>query len=114
MPIYIYQNPDSDKFIEVFQGMNDVHEYTDGNGLKWSRVFTSPNAAIDLEVDPYSNTQFIEKTANAGSMGEMWDRSSELSHKRAERNDGVDPMKKKYFKEYSKNRDGAKHLKDPD
>tara|TARA_R110002020_G_scaffold214891_1_gene422070 strand:+ start:628 stop:972 length:345 start_codon:yes stop_codon:yes gene_type:complete len=114
MPIYIYQHPDSDKFIEVFQGMNDVHEYTDANGLKWSRVFTSPNAAIDLEVDPYSNTQFIEKTANAGTMGEMWDRSSELSHKRAEQNDGIDPMKKKYFKEYSKKRDGAKHLKDPD
>ena len=113
MPFYIYQNPNTEEYIEILQGMNDEHEYTDSNGVKWNRVFTIPNAAIDLETDPFDNSQFIEKTQNAGSMGELWDRSAELSHKRAEKRDGIDPLKKKYFKDYSAKRDGAKHLDDP-
>jgi len=114
MPIYLYQHPESKETIEVFQGMNDTHEYIDADDLKWNRVFTSPNAFVDLESDPFNNTQFIEKTANAGTMGEMWDRSAEMSSKRADANNGVDPLKKDYYKKYSEDRAGAKHLSDPD
>ena len=114
MPIYLYQHPKSEDTIEVLQGMNDIHEYIDDDNIKWNRIFTSPNAFIDLESDPFSNTQFIEKTANAGTVGEMWDRSADLSAQRASKSGGVDPLKQKYFKDYSKKRDGANHLNDPD
>ena len=112
MPIYLYKHPQSEKVIEVFQKMNDAHVYKDDNGVEWDRIFLAPNAAIDLDADPFSNSQFIEKTANAGSMGEMWDRSAEMSRKRASQSGGVDPMKGKYYKKYSDNRGGAKHLSD--
>ena len=112
MPIYLYQHPENERVIEIVQGMNEEHTYTDEEGVKWNRVFTSPNAAIDLDVDPFSTTQFLDKTANAGTMGELWDRSSELSQKRADQCGGVDPHKKDYFKDYSKKRGGSKHLDD--
>ena len=112
MPIYIYQHPKSEKYIEVFQGMNEDHTYFDEDGLEWKRVFTTPNMAVDIESDPFSQTQFLEKTQNAGTMGELWDRSAEMSAKRAEKRDGIDPHKKSYFKKYSKERGGSKHLND--
>ena len=42
----------------------------------------------------------------------MFDYSKELSDKRADQNGGVDPVKKKYFENYSKQRNGAKHVQD--
>lgn len=110
MPIYLYQHPDSGETIEVSQGMNDIHEYIDDSGVQWSRIFLSPNAAIDLDSDPFSQTQFLEKTKNAGTMGELWDRSAEMSSKRAAQSGGTDPYKKQYLKDYSDARNGAKHL----
>lgn len=109
MPIYLYQHPDSSETIEVFQGMNDIHEYIDDSGVQWNRIFLSPNAAIDLDADPFSNSKFIEKTTNAGTMGELWDRSAEMSAKRAAQLGGTDPYKKQYLKDYSDKRKGAKH-----
>ena len=67
---------------------------------------------MDLETDPFSQTQFLDKTQNAGTMGDLWDRSAEMSAKRAEKSGGVDPYRKDYFKKYSKERGGAKHLGD--
>jgi hypothetical protein len=112
MPIYLYQHPKTKEVLEVFQKMNDEHEYMDNSGVRWNRIFLSPNAAIDLDADPFSNSKFIEKTANARTMGEMWDRSAEMSSKRADANNGVDPLKKDYYKKYSDDRGGAKHLSD--
>lgn len=112
MPIYIYQHPERDQYIEVLQGMNEDHVYFDESGLEWKRVFTTPNMAMDLETDPFSQTQFLDKTQNAGTMGDLWDRSAEMSAKRAEKSGGVDPYRKDYFKKYSKERGGAKHLGD--
>jgi hypothetical protein len=42
-------------------------------------------------------------------MGDMLDKSQELSQKRADKNGGVDPVKDKFFKDYSAQRKGAKH-----
>ena len=114
MPIYVYQHPATEEYIEIFQGMNDEHQYQDDDGTQWNRVFLVPNAAIDIESDPFDNAKFIEKTANGGTMGELWERSSEMSEKRAAQSGGVDPLKKKYFKDYAKKRKGEKHPRDPD
>lgn len=109
MPIYVYQNPKTNDYIEVIQGMNEDHKYIDDSGLEWKRVFIAPNMAMDLDANPFDQQAFIDKTSNAGTMGDLWDRSKEMSDKRASQNGGEDPYKKKYFKDYSSKRKGAKH-----
>ena len=109
MPIYVYKHPEDDIYEEVFQGMKDPHVFSK-DGIEWQRVFLSPNASIASDVDPFSSNAFVEKTANMkGSVGDMLDLSAELSHKRAEKNGGRDPIKEKHFKDYEK-LVGKKHL----
>ena len=110
MPIYIYQNPKTEEYIEIIQSMNDKHIYIDEDDLEWKRIFLSSQLKTESSIDPWSDTDFIEKTKNTkGSYGDMLDRSAELSNKRAEQNGGIDPIKQKYYKDYSKKRGGAKH-----
>jgi hypothetical protein len=111
MPIYTYKHPEQEEYREEVQGMNDKHVYFDPDGLEWKRVFTVPNASIDTSVDPYNSREFVDKTANKkGTYGDMMDYSQELSHTRAEKNGGIDPVKEKYYKNYSDKRQGAKHF----
>ena len=110
MPLYCYRNPNTGEEVEIIQGMNDVHEFVDGDGLKWDRVFFVPNASIDTKTDPFSQQKFVERTgAKKGTVGDMLDYSAEMSARRADQAGGVDPVKKKYFEDYSKKRNGAKH-----
>lgn len=112
MPIYIFQRESTKEVKEVFQNMNDKHEYfgEDGSENDWKRVFTVPNASIDTNVDPFDSKQFVERTGSKkGTVGSLLDQSKELSEKRAEKNGGVDPVKEQYFKNYSAQRKGAKH-----
>ena len=108
MPIYLYQNPDTGEVVQVFQGMNDKHEYSE-NGVQFQRVFTIPNATIDDNIDPDSAQALIEKTGRMkGTMGEIWDYSKQLSEKR-EKMYGKDPVKEKAETNYSKKRKGTKY-----
>tara|TARA_A100001037_G_C14999453_1_gene566302 strand:- start:354 stop:701 length:348 start_codon:yes stop_codon:yes gene_type:complete len=112
MPTYVFEHPESGETIEVVQKIKEPHVYVDEDGLEWNRVFTVPNANIDTEIDPFSSREFAEKTKNKSqNLGDLWDRSKELSEKR-EKTLGHDPVKKKYFKDYSKKRKGMKHPKD--
>ena len=109
MPIYVYKHPEQEEYREVFQGMNDKHIYSE-DGVEWQRVFLSPNASIDNSIDPFSNRQFIEATANKkGTVGDMMDLSAELSAKRSEKAGGKDPIKEKFYDNYAKERNGAEH-----
>lgn len=111
MPIYIYKHPEQEEYVEVVQTMLEDHVYFDSDGLEWKRVFTTPNMSIDTSVDPYSSKDFVAKTANKkGTYGDMMDYSQELSHARAEKNGGIDPVKEKYYKDYADKRGGAKHF----
>ena len=113
MPEYLYENPETGEVISVTQGVNDDHSYEE-DGRQFDRVFTIPNASIDTNIDPNSKQDFLEKTRNkAGTLGEMMDRSAELSEKRKELNGGTDPVQTKYFENYSKKRKGLKHQNDP-
>jgi len=112
MPIYVYKHPDHEEYEEVFQGMNDEHVY-EKDGVKWERVFLAPNASVDNDIDPFSSQQFIDATSNKkGSYGDILDYSKEQSEKRAAQRGGSDPVKQKYFDDYSKARGGAKHPKE--
>ena len=64
MPIYVFEHPDSDgsgPFIEVVQKMNEPHEYSDENGVAWNRVFMSPNASVDSDIDPFDMPKYSRK-----------------------------------------------------
>lgn len=112
MPLYLYQNDKTGEIREVLQSMNEVHEYNGekGNEKSWKRIFTIPQASIDTKQDPFSTNDFLDRTkSKKGTYGNMLDYSKELSEKRASVMGGVDPVKQNYYKEYSKNRRGAKH-----
>ena len=111
MPIYIYQHPETEEYVEILQGMNDELEYTDKNGTRWKRIFTTPNMNIDSDVDPFNQADFVRTTGSKkGTVGDMMDLSKELSEKRAEKSGGVDPIKEKGFKDYKK-KTGRDHPK---
>ena len=111
MPLYTYRNPETGEEVDLVQGMNDIHEFTDENGLKWDRVFYAPNASIDTRTDEFSQQKFIDRTASKkGTYGDLLNYSAEMSEKRANQAGGVDPVKDKYLKDYSAKRKGAKHI----
>jgi hypothetical protein len=112
MPIYLYQNQKTKEIKEVIQSMNEEHVYFGENGKEknWNRIFTIPTASIDTKQDPFNQNQFLDRTKNKkGTYGNMLDYSKELSEKRASITGGKDPIKEQYYKQYSKDRRGAKH-----
>jgi hypothetical protein len=116
MPIYLFQNPETNEVIEVQQRISDAHEHVDDNGLKWLRIFTVPNTSIPsmTRIDAGSHEDFMRKTQNTGgTYGDLFDLSKELSDKRKSQSaNGSDPVEKKFFKDYSKERNGLKHQND--
>ena len=61
MPVYIFQNPETDEYVEVVQKMKDEHVYVDKDGLEWNRVWFVPNASVDTEINLDSARDFSEK-----------------------------------------------------
>ena len=109
MPEYIYEHPKTKKTITVTQRMTEDHVYVDAKGVKWNRIFTSPQASIDTKIDPNNVNDFIRKTGNSkGTMGDLFDRSRDLAIQRA-KTQGEDPVTKEYLKNYSKKRKGKPH-----
>ena len=109
MPEYIYEHPETGEQVTVLQSIHEEHVY-EIDGVAYDRVYTIPQASIDTHVDPYSEKDF--RKIKVKNIGDMWDRSQELSQIRAEK-EGRDPVKEKFFKDYSKRRKGAKHPEDP-
>ena len=111
MPNYIYQHPETEEYIEVFQLMNDEHVYFGEDGVKWNRVLIAPQLNTESTLDPWNKNDFMNRTSDSkGSYGDLMDRSKEMSEKRAAENGGVDPIKQKYLENYSKQRGGKKHF----
>ena len=111
MPIYEYIHPETGEIIEVAQGMTDKHVFIDDQGVEWRRKFNAPNASVDNEFGAdMTEDQFARATKGKNyTLGEMWDKSAELSSKRAQKNGGQDPILNKAYKDYSKKRKGMKH-----
>lgn len=109
MALYLFRNPKTDETKEVVQRMNDEHKYSEG-GIEWERVYLAPQASIDSKIDPFSQNQFIDKVGvSKGSLGDVWERSSEMSARRAEKAGGADPVKEKFYEDYSKKTKGKEH-----
>jgi hypothetical protein len=103
MPRYDYINDDTGEIREIVQTMSENHVYFDEAGKQWRRIFCVPQASVDANIDPFDQNKFVEKTGkNKGTIGELWERSADLSAQRAEKRDGVDVIKQKHFDNYRK------------
>jgi len=110
VPQYSYRNPKTGKIKDVFQTMSEEHSYSEG-GVQWERVWTVPQAAVDANIDPFNQNAFIDKVGTTkGNMGSVWERSAEMSEKRAAKRGGEDPVKKKYYDDYAKARGGKRNM----
>ena len=90
MPLYIFQNPDTGETREVFFKMNDEKSFEGQDGAEWTRVYTTPQIGLDMNIDPYSQQAFVDKTARAGTIGDVQDLSKDMSEKRGgAKNDAV-------------------------
>lgn len=110
MPTYIYQHPSTEEIIEIVQSIDDEHKYIDKDGIEWLRIFTAPqlNTQEKLNIDSTSKDFARVTSSHKGKMGDLWDRSKELSDKRKQRY-GEDPIKKQYYKKWSDKRRGRIH-----
>lgn len=109
MPEYLYRNPKNGEIVAVIQRINEEHSFS-SQGVKYERVYVPVNLGIDSNIDPNNQADFISKT-KAKTYGELWDASAELSSKRAEKNQGSDPVKADFKKEYSAKNKGKKIAK---
>ena len=87
--------------------------WKDEDGIEWKREFTVPFAASNCQIDPNNPNDFVQKTAEKkGTYGNLLDASRELSEKRAKDHGGTDPVQKKFFDEYKKQRHGVEHMEE--
>lgn len=112
MPAYLFEHIKTGEVHEVFYHMNDTKDYAGPDAREpglWRRVWTKPRASFDTRVDPYSAKDYLKATARDGKVGDLWDRSKEMSLKRAEKEGGTDPVRRQFFADYSAKRKGRKH-----
>lgn len=113
MPEYPFARADDPRVTTVwFYHMNDaprIGAVVIKEGVEWKRLASKPQASFDTRVDPYSAKDYLKATAKSGgTVGGMFDRSKEMSLKRAEK-DGVDNVQEGFFKRYAAKRKGKKH-----
>lgn len=112
MPYYDFINEKNGEVKSLFFHMNDNKEYTDDSGYKWLRLYCSPLASADTKWNEDSSIDFVNKSKNKkGTIGDLWEKSKELSDKRQAKY-GKDKVKENFFKNYSTQRHGKKHIKD--
>lgn len=111
MPLYLFESLKTGDVHEVVYHMNDTKDYAGPDGKQrgqWRRVWTKPRASVDTQVDPYSVKDYLKATNKGGTIGDLHDRSTEMSLKRADK-EGKDPVREAYFDNYEKRRRGHKH-----
>jgi hypothetical protein len=115
MPVYLFQHPETEEVIEVIQRMKEPHVYVDESGTKWERLWVSPNASADVNIDPHNANAFNDKHRHndKASYGDIVDHAKELSQVRKEKSGlGYDPVKRSYFDDWSSKRKGKRHPED--
>ena len=118
--IYSFQNTDTGEIRDVEMSMKDYQPYKgeDGTENNWQRVYEAPQVNMGISsaksIDPWDSSSCVKRTRDMkGSVGDLLDHASELSEKRASQSvTGEDPVKRKYLDDYSKARNGKKHVAD--
>jgi len=113
MPLYLYENKETEEVVEVLQGMSEVHEYQGECGTQkdlWRRVYVNPGLSSDTKMDAFDSKSFIASTVNKNdTYGDLQNRAAEASAIRAEKNGGKDPIKEKYYNDYKQKTNGKIH-----
>lgn len=108
MPTYLFSSPDGTEIAALVQRMDEPHRCF-RNGVEWPRLWTAPQASADTKWDPASPADFVSKTkSKKGTVGDLWDKSRELSDGR-ERIFGKDHVKDAFLRKERKRR-GCKIL----
>lgn len=108
MPTYLFSDPQTGQIKEVYQKMDEIHDYQE-NGVKFNRIFTTAEVSMDAKWDALNSKDFVAKTAShKGTYGDLLDKSKELSLKR-EQIMGHDPIKKQAYENFAKARKGKRH-----
>ena len=80
MPIYVFKHPEKEQYVELAQSMSEKHIYFDDDGLRWERVYFSPQFNTQGKIDAFDNKKFVDKTGKMkGTYGDLMDYSKELS-----------------------------------
>ena len=111
MPLYSFFSESKNEYRDVFFHMNDEKNYCGEDGTEageWRRIYTVPTASIDTRIDPNNRNEFIRRTDKYKSVGDLLDKSKELSEQRKAK-DGRDSVQEKFFANYEKITNGKKH-----
>jgi hypothetical protein len=112
MPQYTFLNEETNETIDVIMSMKEPHVYIDKDGKEWSRVFYAGQASVDSHYNCWSQQKFLEKTNTPrATMGDIFDRSAELSEKRKQETGHTDPIREAAEKKYSATRKGRRYQK---
>lgn len=104
MPEYFFT--DGSKIVSVIQKMRDPHIYKE-NEKEFERIWQIPRAAKDTRWNSLDSKDFINKTREKkGSLGDLWNKSKELSEIR-EKECGKDFVKEKTREQIRKQRGGG-------
>jgi len=100
MPAYLFYSEETDTYEDIFFKFADVPSigtYITYEGRKLRRAASIPCASSDtINIDPFSQKDFVRATSKGGTLGEMWDYSKTMSEKRKDIN-GVDPVLEKHL-----------------
>lgn len=112
MPYYTFQRDDG-VTEDVFRHMDEEKTYAGEKGDevgRWTRIYHVPQMSLDTHIDPFDKNAFINNLSNKReTVGDTFDRSAELSEKRAAARGGVDPVKQKALENYAAKRHGKRH-----
>src|SRR6266404_3756250 len=119
MPNYTFENLKT-KEIQVFNFSLDNHptwgEVREIDGQKWKRIMEThaPMGIVKDTINPHSSEAFVDETKRKkGTVGDLIERSQELSEQRKKQSiDGRDSVKDKFLDGWSKKRGGKKHPTD--
>jgi len=104
-PQYSFEN-EKGEVIDVVLGIHDDHSSIEKDGIEYKRVFTPPNVATDTNWNAEDSRDFVNKSSlKKGNLGNLWEKSQELSMKR-EKIYGEDKFKKQSIEENRKLRGG--------
>jgi hypothetical protein len=96
MPQYSFLDESTGLYEDIFFKFAEapkIGSYIIHEGRKLRRQATIPYASSDtVNIDPFSQKDFVRATSKAGTLGQLWDESKAMSEKRAQIA-GSDPVK---------------------
>jgi hypothetical protein len=105
MPYYVFVNHETQEYRDVFFQMNDLKEYfgseeeiAELGKSEWKRVYSAPQMAIDVKVNPFSGKDFVRKTQNAKTYGELFDLSQQRESKLGAPDPQTEKAKENFYK----------------